>query len=159
MYEYGRSYVIDWVSENCESFIYKRCHFVWIQDNIEYLNILCTIGLNADDSDYYCSRDSFFGNLFDFEKFKHLMLLQKGEIIPKRTIHGILWQQRNLNILLRNFYGMELDDLLPGEVTLRDHIKFYLKIYDEENMGYPEIESFQKLLMIYFPNLNKNKAI
>lgn len=154
MYEFSRSFVIDWVSNNCESFIYKRCHFIWIWDNIEYQNILCTIGMNANDEDYYCSRDSFFGNLFDYEKYKHLMLLQKGEIIPKRTIHSILTQQRNINIHLRNYFELALLDFVPGQMTLMEHIKFYLKIYDEENMDLPSIKEWKRLLLIYHPNIN-----
>ena len=93
MYEYSRKFVIEWVEENSQSFVYKTSHYVWINDNIEYLNILLLIGLNANDEAYYCPRDAFFGNLFDFEKFKHLMLLEKGEIIPKRTIYGLLHQE------------------------------------------------------------------
>lgn len=153
MYEYERKYVIQWVEENSESFVYKMCHYVWINDNIEYLNILLLIGLNANDENYYCPRDSFFGNLFDFEKFKHLMLLEKGEIIPKRTIYGLQHQDRNINILLRNYYGLSLEDLIPGDMELIKHIKWLLKIYDEENMPLKDLNRYQKLLKIYYPNL------
>lgn len=153
MYENSRSFVIDWVSENCESFIYRRSHYIWINDNIEYLNVLLTTGLNSNDENYYCPRDAFFGNLFDFEKFKHLMLLEKGEIIPKRTIQALVTQDRNVNILLRNYYNLSLDSLVPGNMKLVDHIKFYLKVYDEENMGLQDVEDLQKLLKIYYPNL------
>jgi hypothetical protein len=154
MYEHSRAFVIDWVSNNCESFIYKRSHYIWIKDNIEYLNILCTIGLNANDESYYCSRDSFFGNLFDYEKYKHLMLLQNGELIPRRTIFDLLKQQRNINIHLRNYFDLDLNSKIPGNVDLVEHIKFYLRIYDEENMDLPSIKDLRKLLLIYYPNLN-----